>query len=274
MSGGTGRRGDRAVIAAAGVVLALALIAALWPSLLAPVDPIAVDPRSAFQPPSAAHWLGTDESGRDVLARIIHGAGPSLAIGAGATALGVGLGAVVGTAAALGGRWADALASRVIEVGFAFPLVLLALLIVVLAGPGPVTAATAVGLATAPGYARMVRGEVRRIARSGYVEAERALGRSRSSILARTIAPNAAGALLAIATLGLGQAIVWASGLSYLDLGVRPPEPEWGAMLSAGRGYLSATGWWMSVAPGTAIVAVALAATALGRALERRRRAR
>lgn len=270
-----GASGDAVLAIACGAVLLLALIAALAPGLLAPGDPIAVNPREAFRPLfSPGHPLGTDESGRDLWTRLVHGAGASLAIGGAATAIGIGLGALLGAVAALGGRVADWITARVVEVGFAFPLVLLALLLVVLSGPGAETAAWSVGLATAPGYARIIRSELRRIARSGYVEAERALGRGRLAILARTIAPNAAGALLALATLGLGQAIVWASGLSFLDLGVRPPAPEWGAMLSAGRGYLSATGWWITVVPGTAIVVVALAATLLGRAVERMGRRR
>lgn len=256
----------------AGAVLLTVGVAALAPALLAPGDPNAIAPLEAFRPPlTPGHPFGTDESGRDLYRRIVHGAGHSLEIGIGATVISVGLGGVIGTAAALGGRPADAVLGRVIEVAFAFPVVLLALLFTVLSGPSGATAAWAVGLAAAPGYARMVRGEIRRIARTDYVAAERILGRSPAGVLGCVILPNAAGTLFALATLSLGQAIVWASALSFLDLGVRPPAPEWGSMLAAGRNYLSGTGWWMTVVPATVIVLVALAATVLGRDLERRR---
>lgn len=266
-------RPDAVVLWVSLAVVGLAVVAAVAPGLLAPGDPLAVDPRTGMRPPGGAHPLGTDESGRDVLTRIVHGAGASLAIGAVATAIGLGLGVALGTLSALGPRWLDWILGRVLEVGFAFPGILLALLVIALWGPGIVTSTIAVGLSTFPGYARVVRGTMLTVRRSGYVEADVVLGRSWWHRVWHTILPNTLAPLFALATLGLGQAIVWASALAFLGLGEPPPSPEWGAMLSAGRTYLLTGSWWLTVFPGTAIVAVAVAATAVGRVLQRRTRA-
>lgn len=260
------RRGAARVRAAevlALVFLALLLLAAVAPGLLAPADPLAVAPRDAFSPPSAAHLLGTDESGRDVLSRLISGAGASLLIGVSATAIGLVLGGLLGVIAAFGGRLVDGVIGRVLEVLFAFPALLLALLVIVVTGPGVVPATIAVGLSTAPGYARILRTQLLGIRDSGYVEASRVLGHPPVRILLRHVLPNTFGPLAVLATLGVGQAIVWASALSYLGLGAEPPAPEWGAMLSAGRTYL-ASAWWLTVFPGLAIVLTTLATTVLG----------
>ncbi|GGA75558.1 ABC transporter permease [Pseudoclavibacter endophyticus] len=265
------RRPDASLWISAAVLFGIVL-AALVPSLLAPGDPLAIDPAEAMRPPGPRHPLGTDESGRDLLTRIVHGTRASLVIGVAATAIGLGIGIVFGAAAALGPRWLDWGVGRVLEVGFAFPGILLALLVIALWGPGVVTSTIAVGLSTAPGYARVVRGAMLGVRASAYVEADVVLGRSRRHRLVHTILPNTLAPLFALATLGLGQAIVWASALAFLGLGEPPPSPEWGALLSAGRTYLLTGSWWLTVFPGTAIVVAAVAATLLGRALQRRTR--
>lgn len=263
--------------AVAGLYLAVVAVAALAPGLLTPIDPLAISPAQAFSPPSlddpAVTLLGTDESGRSILSRLVHGAGPSLLIGASATAIGLLLGGLLGIVAGLGGRVVDFAVNRLLEVLFALPGLLLALFLIVIVGPGVVTTTLAVGLSTAPGYARIIRGQVRSIRSSSYIEAATVLGMSPLRRLTRHVLPNTAGPLLALGTLGLGQAIVWASALSYLGLGAVPPSPEWGAMLAAGRIYLT-TAWWMSVVPGLAIVLTAMSATALGRGVQRRVRTR
>lgn len=246
---------------ACAAVLALA---GLLPALLAPGDPLAVDPVHAFRAPGWGHPFGTDESGRDVYTRVVHGAGPSLFIGVAATVLGVGLGEVLGLLTGLGRRWLDAAGSRLIDAMLAFPTLLLALLLIAVRGPGVAGVVVAVGLSSAPGYARLLRAEVRRVSRSGHVEAARMLGHSPARIVLRHVLPGALGPLLAVATLGIGQAIVWSSALGYLGLGAPPPAPEWGAMLNAGRTYVTSA-WWMTVFPGLAIVAVGVVATLLGR---------
>lgn len=247
----------------------LVLVAAVAPGLLAPSDPLAVHPVDAFTAPSLSHPFGTDESGRDLFSRVVHGAGPSLLIGVLATVIGVGLGAVLGLVTGLGRRWLDAAGSRLIDALLAFPTLLLALLLIAVRGPGVVTVTVAVGLAAAPGYARLLRSEVRRVRRSSHVEAARMLGRSPVRIILVHVLPGALGPLLAVATLGIGQAIIWASALGYLGLGAPPPAPEWGAMLNAGRTYIG-TGWWMTLFPGLAIVVIGVLATLSGRRLSAR----
>ncbi|ACQ81742.1 binding-protein-dependent transport systems inner membrane component [Beutenbergia cavernae DSM 12333] len=276
--GTASRRGAGPAVWLAAAFLVLLAVAVLAPQVLAPGNPLATDPPAAFTPPGPAHWFGTDASGRDVATRVVHGARASLTIGVLATAIGVGLGLALGLLGArlvpgLAGRVLDTASTRFTEVMLAFPGLVLALFVITLYGPGPVTVTIAVGLSTAPGYARIIRAQVRQVASSGYVEAERLLGRPWPGIVARTIVPNAVWPLVAVVTLGIGQAVVWASALSYLGFGVAPPAPEWGAMLSDGRTYLT-TAWWMSVFPGLAIVATALATASLGRFWQRRVRER
>lgn len=256
--------------AAAALVLALVLLAALAPGLLAPGDPLAVDPSRAFRGPGSGGLLGADESGRDLYTRLVWGAGPSVLIGLAATAVGLGLGLVLGLAAGLAGRRIDYVLGRIFELSFAFPSLLLALLVIVILGPGPLPALIAVGLSSAPGYARIIRGRVRTVRATGYVEQARVLGHRPSQILRRHIVPNTAAPLLALATLGIGQSIMWVAALSFLGLGTPPPAPEWGAMLAAGRTYI-ATAPWLTLVPGTAITLITIATTVLGRALERRK---
>lgn len=247
--------------------LALLLVSAVAPSLIAPGNPLAVDPGAGFQPPSWEHWFGTDESGRDTFRRVVHGTRDSLIIGVAATGIGLALAALLGVGAALGPRWLDFTLSRFIEVLFALPGIVLALLLITIVGPGVITSTIAVGLASAPGYARMIRTQTIKIVRSGYVEADRALGRTRRQILARRIAPNLVVPLFVIATLGVGQGVVWAASLSYLGLGVAPPSPEWGAMMNAGRTYLTSSAWWMTFFPGLAIILTAVSTTVLSRSI-------
>ncbi|MDJ0318831.1 ABC transporter permease [Arthrobacter antibioticus] len=250
-------------------VLLFFILAATAPNLLAPVDPLAINPVEAFSAPGAGHFLGTDESGRDIYSRIIHGSRASLLIGAAATAIGLVLALVLGILAGFGGRWLDFGVGRILEVLFSLPGLLLALVFIAFAGPGVSTTVIAVGLTTAPGYARLIRAQILALRTSPMVEAATVLGRSRARILTVHILPNALSPIVVLATLGLGQAILWSASLSFLGLGSPPPAPEWGTMLSAGRTYL-ALAWWMTLFPGLAIVLVAAAATVLSRSLKAR----
>ena len=251
------------------VVVAVAVVAAVWPGLLGGAHPLAVHPADALRAPGAGHPFGTDESGRDVLARVVAGTRASLLVGVVATLVGGGAGVALGLLAGLGGRVLDAVVGRVTEVAFALPLLLVALVVIAVTGPGPVPAMLAVGFATAPGYARIVRGLVRSARASQVVETAVLLGRSPAVVVVRHVLPAALWPVVAVATLGVGQAVVWASALSYLGVGTPPPAPEWGAMLADGRTYLQ-TAPWMSTFPGIAIVVLATAVTVLGRALRRR----
>jgi peptide/nickel transport system permease protein len=256
---------------AAGLLALFLLVAAIAPQFLAPGDPLAIHPLAAFQPPNLTHGFGTDESGRDIYTRVVHGTRYSLVIGAAATAIGLGLGVILGTLAGTLGRVVDFTVNRFLEVLFAFPGLLLALLFIVIFGPGVATATIAVGLSTAPGYARIIRAQLITVRSAAFVEAATVLGRTRWQILLRHILPNTLAPLFVLGTLGIGQAIVWAATLSYLGLGAAPPAAEWGAMLSAGRTYITSA-WWMSFFPGLFIVLTAVTATVLGRSIDRRMR--
>ncbi|MBL3700577.1 ABC transporter permease [Leucobacter luti] len=247
-------------------VLLIAAAAVLAPQLLAPGDPLAVHPADAFAPPSFAHPFGTDESGRDVATRVVHGAAASLGIGLAATGIGIGIGALLGFAAGLGPRPVDAALGRLFEVLFALPTLVMSLLFIAVLGSGPTASILAIGLATIPGYARLLRSRVRGVAGSGYVEWARLDDVSPGRVFVRHVAPNALWPLVSAATLGVGQAIVWVSALGFLGLGTEPPAPEWGAMLNAGRVYLTSA-WWMTVGPGLALVLTAAALTVIGRRL-------
>jgi peptide/nickel transport system permease protein len=245
------------------------VVAVVAPALLTHYQPLAVDPLHSLQAPSAAHWFGTDQSGRDIFARVVYGAAPSLSIGVIATALGLVVAVILGVLAGLAGRIVDGVISRILEILFAFPSLLLALLFVTIFGASVPSLIISVGLGSAPGYARMVRGQVIAVKNAPYVEASYVLGHSWFRILRRNILPNAMRPLLVLGTLGIGQSIVWASSLSFLGLGAAPPAPEWGAMLAAGRDFISSA-WWAEFFPGAMIVLVTLATTSLGRYLSRR----
>lgn len=250
-------------------IVAFFVIAAIAPSLLTNQDPLKINLGEALQAPSSAHIFGTDQSGRDLYARVVYGARDSLFIGLAATALSMSIAFVLGVSAALGNKLTDGAINRFIELMFAFPVLLLSLLFVTVFGAGLTTLIIAVGVGTAPGYARMIRGQVLAVKGSGYVEAAGALGHSYPKVIRRHILPNAMRPLVVLVTLGVGQSIVWAAGLAFLGLGVAPPSPEWGALLDAGRTYITEA-WWLEVMPGLAIVSFALALTAIGRYVQQR----
>lgn len=258
-----------AALVVPGAVVAFFVVAAVAPSLVAPGDPTAIDLDATFLPPSTEHPMGTDQSGRDLWTRIVHGTQHSMLIGLGATGVAMALAVVLGFAAGLGGRVVDRVVGSLLEVGFAFPTMLLALLLVAARGPSTSTLVLAVGVGTAPGYARMIRGQVLAVRQEAYVEAALALGHRPRDVVRRHVLPNAMRPLVAVVTLGIGQSIVWASGLAFLGMGVAPPSPEWGALLEAGRTYITFA-WWLEVMPGLAIVLLAVAVTALGRAVQHR----
>lgn len=253
---------------AAAILFALVLLAALIvPDLVAPYPPFAVEPENAFQSPGLAHLFGTDQSGRDEFSRIIWGARQSLWVGVLATLIGVAGGLVLGLVAGLGGKVADVLTSSFIAILFAFPGLLLALVFIVVLGRGIGPAAVAVGIGSIPGYARILRGQVLQVRQSGYVEASRALGWTPLRRLWATIIPNTVRPLLSMVTLGIGQAVVWASALGFLGLGAEPPTAEWGTMLADGRSYIQIA-WWIALFPGLFITLTALSATTIGRFLQ------
>ncbi|WP_371481235.1 ABC transporter permease [Kitasatospora sp. NBC_00315] len=249
--------------------VALLLTAALWPDLLASADPTAGQQLDAYRAPDAAHWFGTDQLGRDVYARIVHGTAQSLFIGAGATAIGASGGLLLGLLAAVGGRFADEALMRLLDVLLALPGLLLALVVITVVGPGNLNTALAIGIAEVAVYTRLVRSKALTVRAAGYVEAAQVVGHRRSRVVLRHVLPNSVGPLLALAVVGVGRAMIEGSALSFLGLGARPPAPEWGSMLADGRNALGIA-WWTAAAPGVAVTLAVVAITVVGRRLQAR----
>ncbi|MET8649894.1 ABC transporter permease [Nocardia aurea] len=258
----------------AGLAIPLALAALIAVVAVAPVlvtrkSPLASDPRRVLRPPSAAHLFGTDQIGRDVLARIVHGARYSLSVGVGAIVLAALIGIVIGTLSGLAPRVIDEAVIRSLDVLNAFPEVLLALVVIAIVGPGPLNVVVAIGVAAIPRFARVVRAQVFVLRRSGWMEVAVTQGLSYPRRVVKHIVPNVLGPVVALATVGTGTAVIAAAGLSFLQLGPKPPTPEWGSMLSESRDYIS-LGWWLGVFPGLAILFTVTVITVLGRRLQRR----
>jgi peptide/nickel transport system permease protein len=256
-------------LVAAAVLLAVVL-AAVWPELLAHRAPDPTDLGATLQPPGGEHPFGTDRLGRDVYSRVVHGTRLSLLIGFGATAIGLGLGTLLGVLAGAGGRIADGVTMRLSDVLFAVPELLVALLAIAVFGSGTVNVAVAIGLAAAPSYARLIRSQVLTVRESEFVQVARTVGRHPLHLVGRHVVPNTLGPVLALATISAGGAVVAGSALSYLGLGPPPPAPDWGSMLADGQGFLQ-TAWWLVLFPGLAVAAVVISAGVLGRSLRTRR---
>ncbi|OAA27499.1 peptide/nickel transport system permease protein [Frankia sp. EI5c] len=251
----------------AGLFLLVVTLAAAFPTLFTDTDPLEIDPSQALTGPSGAHPFGTDQSGRDVFARIVHGARDSLAVAYAATVMSLVLSTVLGLLAGLGGRVVDAVISRLIEVLFSFPSFLFALLILTIFDKSLVVTTVAVGIALTPGLARLVRAQVLVVRDSGYVESARVLGHSPARVIARTVAPNALQPLVAFAFLNVGGALIWSTTLSYFGFGAVPPAPDWGAMLSDAQSYILQI-WWLPVFTGLVVILTAVSATVVGRHLQ------
>jgi peptide/nickel transport system permease protein len=252
-------------LAIVGVFLAGAwfLIAALAP-WLAPYNPLAQD-AALYLPPSAAHPFGTDDLGRDVLSRVIWGARVSIPLAVALVSLAFLIGGALGALAAYFGGWVDEIVMRAADLVFAIPTILLAMAVVAALGPGLLHAVLAVIVVSWPGHARVVRSLVQSTMQSDYVAVARLLGASASRALAIDVLPNVAGPVIVLAALDVGNAILLLSGLSFLGLGARPPEAEWGSMVSTGAQHFES--WWIGVFPGFAIVSVVLAFNFLGDSL-------
>jgi peptide/nickel transport system permease protein len=240
-----------------GIVVAAMLAAGLLAPAVAPYSYSTQSLLQRLKPPTAAHWLGTDGFGRDILTRVIWGARVSLEIGFLATGLAILVGTAAGGAAGYFGGAADTGIMRVADVFMAVPALFLILVVVALFGASLLNTALVVGLVTWAPVARIVRGECLTLRARDFVEAARALGASHGRILGRHVLVNAVPAVIVQGTLLLGQTILIESGLSYLGLGVQPPTPSWGNMVVEGRQFL-ASAWWVSTFPGLAIFATVL----------------
>ena len=245
------------------VLLAFLILVALFAPAVAPYDPLVVDPINALMPPSSEHWMGTDTLGRDVMSRVIFGARISLRLGIVSVAIAMSLGVVLGVLAGyLGGR-VDAVIMRVVDILLAFPSLVLALIAVFALGPGLTNAMIAVGISSIPAYARITRAEVLSAKENLYVQSAQALGAPAAGIMFRHILPNIIAPNIVMGALGTGSAILAGAALSFLGLGAQAPLPEWGLMLSQGRGFMSMA-WWLTVFPGLGIMATVMSMNLLG----------
>jgi peptide/nickel transport system permease protein len=243
----------------------LALIGIFAP-LLAPYNPEELFYESILEGPSKEHLLGTDSIGRDLLSRLIFGVRVTLTVSMLAVAITFFLGTLIGLVCAYVGGWVDNVLMRIMDILLALPSIILALAIVAILGPSLTNAMIAVGIASIPGFSRLIRGAALTIKSSGFVEASRSIGSSHSWILRRQFLPNVAGVLLVYTTLFIGVAILDTAALSFIGLGAQPPTPEWGTMLSEGKNYIY-DAWWLSTFPGLAITLVVFAVNLLGDAL-------
>lgn len=248
------------------LILAGLVLAAIAAPQLTTAQPNAANPLMTFQPPGAQFPMGTDNLGRDMLARFLYGGRVSLLIGLIAAAIGAVIGVSVGLVAGYAGGWIDSVISWFIEVLMTFPGVLLALIVVAILGPGVVNVMIAVGISFVPSFTRVTRAAALQVRENDYVAAARAFGSGHLNIIARHIAPNVVRPVLALVTLGTGSAILEAAALSFIGLGVQPPDPEWGAMLNAGRAFVGQA-WWTTLFPGLGIFLTVLAINLLGDAL-------
>jgi ABC-type dipeptide/oligopeptide/nickel transport system permease subunit len=245
------------------VFVALLALAALFADRLVPHDPLRQDLAAILTPPSATHWLGTDDIGRDVLARIVHGARLSLAASVMAVAIATALGVPFGLAAGYLGGGVDDLIMRVSDAVQSIPALVLAMAIAATLGPGLFNVMVAIGIIYAPRFARLVRGQALAVREEPYVESARALGASHGRIVARHLLPNVLSPVVVQVSVSVAFALLAETGLSFLGVGIRPPEPSWGA--DVGRGYrFMRMAPWLIFMPGMAIVLTTLAFTFIG----------
>ncbi|HUE76381.1 MAG TPA: ABC transporter permease [Longimicrobiales bacterium] len=257
-------RGNGLALIGLILMVLLYLIAFLAP-LVAPYDPIAQGDlvTTAYLPPGLSHWMGTDQFGRDIMSRIIYGARISLAIGFIAVTIAIVLGSLLGAIAGYIGGKVDAAIMRFTDMVMAFPRLILLIMIIALFRPSLTLIILVLGLTQWPGTARLVRGEVLSLREQEYIQAARALGFGRWRIILRHLIPNVLAPVIVAATLGIGNTIVLEAGLSFLGMGIQPPTPSWGNLVSDGRQNLIGA-WWVATFPGLAIVVTVLAFNLVG----------
>lgn len=257
---------DKLGVAGIVILFVLVLVALLGP-LLTPYDATSQQ-FDLLQPPSGDHPMGTDSLGRDVLSRVISGTRVSVAVGLGVAVLGGVIGITLGLVAGFFRGWVDDLISRMVEIQWAFPELIAALVIVSILGNGLVNVIIAISFAYIDDFARLVRGETLRLRESDFALAGRVLGMPRRTILGREILPNALGPIIVQGTVAVGFGILGEAALSFLGLGVAAETPTWGLILSDGRDFFQ-TAWWLAVFPGACIMLTVLGTNFFGRALQR-----
>jgi peptide/nickel transport system permease protein len=245
------------------LVLAVLVLAALFGPALAPHPVNAIDVQGRLQPPGAEHWFGTDELGRDIFSRVLVAAKVSLQVGAIAVSISLVAGVLLGLVAGFYGGKVDDVLMRLMDMLFAFPAILLAIAILAVLGPGLANAMIAIGIVYTPIFARITRASVLSVREEVFVRAARSIGASDVRILRLHILPNVLAPIIVQTSLSLAFAILSEAALSFLGLGVQPPQPSWGRMLFDGRGFIEQA-WWMGVFPGLAIFVTVLAFNIVG----------
>jgi peptide/nickel transport system permease protein len=258
------RRLARRHSALAGLCVVVFFVAlALLAPWLAPYDPLATSWSAIRKAPSAAHWFGTDELGRDVLSRVIYGARASLLAGVVSVSIALSLGIPIGLLAGYAGRWPDALISRMTDAMLATPFLILAIALAAFLGPSLTNAMIAIGISATPIFIRLTRAQVLAVKVEDYVEAARAVGNPHWRIAVRHILPNVVPPLIVQATLAIAAAVIAEASLSFLGLGQQPPAPSWGSMLNTAKNYVEHAPW-MAVWPGASIFLLVLSFNLLG----------
>lgn len=249
--------------AVSGVVLAFAALCALFPGWIAPYSPTHMMADRILLPPSADHYFGTDYFGRDIFSVVVYGSRDSLLIGFASVLAGGLAGCVIGAVAGIAGGVIDLLFMRFIEIVMTIPGILLALAIAAVLGPNLFNIIFAVAISMVPGFARVFRSQIISVKERAFIAAARSIGMPAPRIFFRHVLPNAWSPVLVMATIGLGTSILSAAGLSFLGLGVIKEIPDWGTLLSQGRGYLTVA-WWISTFPGVAITLLVLSGNIIG----------
>ena len=252
----------RGAMIALGVVVFFIVLALLAPGI-APYDPLATSWSAVRKAPTAGHWFGTDEIGRDVLSRVVWGARASLLAGVVSVCISLAIGVPIGLAAGYLGRWTDMVISRLTDAMLACPFLILAIALAAFLGPSLTNAMIAIGIAATPAFIRLTRAQVLSVKVEDYVEAARAVGNSHLRVALRHIFPNVVAPLIVQATLATAAAVIAEASLSFLGLGQQPPAPSWGSMLNTAKNYVE-NAPWMAVWPGLAIFLLVLSLNLLG----------
>ena len=244
------------------VIVVLLMLAAILAPVISPYDPNATIVRR-LSPPSGQVWLGADEFGRDVLSRLLFGARVSFEVGFISVSIALLFGTAAGLAAGYFGKWVDNVIMRIADMMFAIPSIVLAIAITAVLAPSLINAMIAIGIVYTPAFARIVRGPVLSVKENQYVDAARSLGAGHLRIILRHILPNITAPLIVQTTFSLSTAILMESTLSFLGLGIQPPDPSWGSMLNSGRQYMELA-WWLAIFPGFAIMLAVIGFNLLG----------
>ncbi|MFI0848517.1 nickel transporter permease [Mesorhizobium sp. IMUNJ 23232] len=244
-------------------IIVMLLLLAAFADVIAPYPPTVGDLRQGLLPPSAEHWFGTDDQGRDIFSRVVYGSRLTLYVIVLVAIIAAPVGLIVGTVAGYAGGWTDMVLTRITDIFLAFPKLILALAFVAALGPGIENAVIAIAITSWPPYARIARAETLTVRNSDYISAVRLMGASPWRIVLRHIMPLCISSLIVRVTLDMAGIIITAAGLGFLGLGAQPPLPEWGAMIASGRRFILDQ-WWVAAMPGAAILIVSLGFNLLG----------